>query len=172
MSKSASHVLDPRLDLVLEREIDVSKALLWKAWTTAEYLKEWFAPRPWTVERCSIDLRPGGRFHALMLSPDGKESSNVECCYLEIVPEERLVWTDALLPGYRPASEPPVSMVGSAVPWFTAIITFTASGKGTKYRAIALHRDEAGKQKHEQMGFHEGWGAAHDQLVEVARDLS
>jgi len=171
MSKMDRHALDPRLDLAIEREVDVSPALLWRAWTTAEYLKQWFAPRPWTVDHCEIDLRPGGRFHVVMRSPDKKESSDVECCYLEIVSQERLVWTNALLPGYRPAEEPPVSMLGSAVPWFTAIISMQASGAGTKYRAIAKHRDEAGRRNHEEMGFQDGWGAATDQLIEVARRL-
>ena len=106
-----------------------------------------------------------------MRSPDGKESSSVVCCYLEIVPHERLVWTDALLPGYRPAAEPPVSMTGTAVPLFTAIVSFTPSGKGTKYRAVAMHRDEVDKRRHDEMGFYQGWGAVTDQLIELARKL-
>jgi hypothetical protein len=82
-----------------------------------------------------------------------------------------LVWTNALLPGYRPAIEPIASMVGSAVPWFTAIISMRASGGGIKYRAIAKHKDEAGKQKHDEMGSYDGWGAVTDQLVELARRI-
>lgn len=151
---------DPNLDLVLERTVDVPRELLWKAWTEPEHVKQWFAPKPWTATACEIDLRPGGAFQFTMRSPEGQEFPNVGC-YLEVVPLQRLVWTDALLPGYRPAPEP----------FFTAVVTFEPEGNGTRYRALALHRDAEGRQKHEQMGFHEGWGQVLDQLVEHAKGL-
>ncbi len=86
-------------------------------------------------------------FRSVMRSPEGQEYPNVGC-YLEVVPNERLIWTDALLPGYRPAENP----------FFTAVLTFEPSGKGTRYVATAIHRDEAGRKKHEEMGFHGGLG--------------
>ena len=89
-----------------------------------------------------------------MRSPEGKEFPNIGC-YLEVVPNERLVWTDALLPGYRPAENP----------FMTAIITLESQGNGTRYTAVAIHRDDAGRKKHEDMGFYQGWGKALDQLV-------
>ena len=106
----------------------------------------WFCPKPWTTTDIEIDLRPGGIFRSVMRSPEGKEFPNVGC-YLEVVPNERLIWTDALLPGYRPAPEP----------FMTAVLTFEPSGKGTRYVATAIHRDEAGRKRHEEMGFQEGW---------------
>src|SRR5690606_38085537 len=96
---------DPKLDLVLERVVDVPRALVWKAWTTPAHIRNWFVPRPWTITDCEIDLKPGGVFRTVMRSPEGQEFPNLGC-YLEIVPEERLVWTDALLPGYRPSEKP------------------------------------------------------------------
>lgn len=151
---------DPRLDLVLERVVDVAPNLVWMAWTKPEHVSRWFTPAPWTVADCEIDLRPGGIFRTVMRSPDGKEFPNVGC-YLEVVPIERLVWTDALLPGYRP----------SQTPFFTAVITLEPQGTGTRYTATAIHRDEAGRKRHEEMGFREGWGKALDQLVAHARSL-
>lgn len=145
---------DPALDLVLERLVDVPPALVWEAWTTPAQLKEWFTPRPWTVKSCEIDLRPGGLFKTVMCSPDGQEFPNVGC-YLEVVPGERLVWTDALTAGYRP----------TAKSFMTAIISLEPHAGGTKYTAIALHSDEAARRRHEEMGFHRGWGSALDQLV-------
>jgi uncharacterized protein YndB with AHSA1/START domain len=145
---------DPKLDLVLERIIDVPSHLVWAAWTKPEHVVKWFCPAPWSVSDCEIDLRPGGLFRTIMRSPEGKEFPNIGC-YLEVVPQERLVWTDALLPGYRP----------SANPFFTAIIAIEPHGKGTRYVATAIHRDEAGRKQHEEMGFFEGWGTALDQLV-------
>ncbi|MBE7462629.1 MAG: SRPBCC family protein [Planctomycetes bacterium] len=154
-----SHV-DPKLDLVLERIVDVPPELVWAAWTNPEHLKEWFTPRPWTVSEVELDVRPGGIFRTVMCSPEGKEFPNVGI-YLEVVPNKRLVFTDALLPGYRPAPNP----------FMTAIVTLEAHGKGTRYVATALHRDEAAREQHEKMGFHDGWGKALDQLVALAKKL-
>ncbi len=123
-------------------------------------LSKWFTPAPWTVVDCEIDLRPGGIFRTVMRSPEGQEFPNVGC-YLEVVPNERLVWTDALLPGYRPAENP----------FFTAIVTLEARGTRTRYTATAIHRDEASRKRHEEMGFHTGWGKALDQLVAHARQM-
>jgi uncharacterized protein YndB with AHSA1/START domain len=95
-----------------------------------------------------------------MRSPEGKEFPNIGC-YLEVVPNERLVWTDALLPGYRPAENP----------FLTAIITLEAQGKGTRYTAVAIHRDAAARKKHEEMGFHQSWGKALDQLVAHVKSM-
>ena len=145
---------DPKLDLVLEREVEVPRDLVWTAWTRPEHVRKWFAPAPWTMVDCEIDLRPGGMFRTVLRSPEGKDYPGIGC-YLEVVPTERLVWTDALLPGYRPAEEP----------FFTAVLTLASTGKGTRYTAVAMHRDEAVRKKHEEMGFHEGWGQCLDQLV-------
>ena len=81
-------------------------------------------------------------------------------CYLEVVENERLTWTAALGPGYRPnITDFP----------FTATILIEPAGKGTKYTAIAKHGDAELKKRHEEMGFHEGWGTALDQLVELSK---
>lgn len=154
------HKLDSKLDLVLERVVDVPPALVWEAWTKPEHLRHWFTPKPWTVAHCEVDLRPGGTFRTVMRGPNGEEH-DVAGCYLEIVPQKRLIWTDALLPGYRP----------SANPFFTAIVELEPSGKGTRYTATAIHRDEDGRKKHEEMGFHQGWGTVLDQLVEYAKTM-
>ncbi|MEO7794531.1 MAG: SRPBCC family protein [Thermoanaerobaculia bacterium] len=145
---------DPKLDLVLERTVEVPPALVWAAWTKPKHILHWFTPAPWKTIDCEIDLRPGGIFRTTMLSPEGVEFPN-SGCYLEIIPQERLVWTDALLPGYRPAESP----------FFSAVLTLSPHGEGTRYHVLARHRDEAGKKRHEEMGFHNGWGTALDQLV-------
>ena len=101
-----------------------------------------------------MDLRPGGRFNSVMLSPEGQEFPNVGCV-LEVVQGKKLVFTEALVEDFRP----------SANPFMTAIVEIIPEGKGTRYRATALHKDEETKKKHEEMGFHHGWGAALDQMV-------
>lgn len=145
---------DPRLDLVLERVVDVPPEKVWAAWTRPEHLVKWFAPLPWTTVDCEIDLRPGGIFRTVMRSPEGEDHPGVGCI-LEVVENERLVWTDALGPDWRPKPES----------FMTAVIALEPHGSGTKYTAIALHKDETDRTKHEEMGFHEGWGKALDQLV-------
>lgn len=157
--------LDPKLDLVLERVVDVRPELVWKAWTTPEHLKRWFCPRPWSVSECELDLRPGGMFRPVMRSPEGQDMPSNVGCFLEVVENRRLVWTTALLPGYRPAPPAPEDL------HFTAVITIEPHGSGTKYRAVAMHSAEHGARKHADMGFHQGWGKALDQLVELAKTL-
>lgn len=164
--------IDPKLDLFIERTVSAPRERLWAAWTKPEHLKKWFTPRPWSTAECEVDLRPGGLFRVLMRGPEGEES-HVRACYLEIVPNERLVWTIALEPGFRPVSAPTVPMHDAAgrVPPFTAIITFEPHGAGTRYVALAKHRDEAGCKQHADMGFAEGWGQCTDQLIELAGKL-
>lgn len=146
--------IDPKLDLVLEREIDVPVELVWKAWTTPSSLREWFVPKPWAITSVEIDLRPGGIFATTMRSPEGEEFPNIGC-YLEVEQNKRLVFTDTLLPGYRPSPKP----------YFTAVLELTPKGNGTRYRAVAIHGDEANRKSHEEMGFHDGWGTVVDQMV-------
>lgn len=155
--------IDPKLDLVLERVVDVSPRLVWRAWTEPQHLMPWFCPRPWSTVECRIDLRPGGEFYTKMRSPDGEDMEGGSGCYLEVVPERRLVWTSALGPGYRPA----VGRVHDL--FFTAYILIEPQGQATKYTAIAMHPDEEGAKRHEEMGFHGGWSTALDQLVEYAK---
>src|SRR5262245_45810858 len=162
--------MNPKLDLVFERIVDVSPELVWKAWTQPEHVKKWFTPAPWKTVDCEIDLRPGGKFRTVMRSPEGQEFPDVGC-YLEIVPNRKLVWTSALEPGYRPAR--PIVAPGHecASILMTAVLTLEPHGKGTRYVATAMHLSEEDRKRHEDMGFHDGWGKALDQLVALAESL-
>lgn len=156
---------NPELDLVLERVVDVAPDKVWAAWTTPELLKQWFAPKPFLTVDCEIDLRSGGIFRTVMQSPDGDQFPGVGCI-LEVIENERLVWSAALAPGYRPQ----VSDAPGAIP-FSAAVELRPEGSGTRYTATAIHADAAGCSQHRDMGFQEGWGAALDQLVELAHTL-
>lgn len=163
--KPTYYAPNPTLDLVLERVVPVAPERVWRAWTEPERLMQWFCPRPWRTTECQIDLRPGGVFRTVMQSPEGETMPPDEGCFLEIVPNERLVFTGALAPGFRPIHHAADALL------FTAIITLEAVPGGTKYTAIAMHRDPDAVATHQAMGFHEGWGTALDQLVEVAQTL-
>ena len=164
MSRTPRFSPDPRLDLVFERTVDVPRDLIWRAWTTPDLVTRWFTPAPWKTVACEIDLRPGGIFRTVMESPEGQAFPHVGC-YLEIVPHERLVWTNALGPDYRPV------LPGGHGPSITAIIALEAHGQGTRYRATALHADAAAREAHAAMGFQDGWGKALDQLVAAVKVL-
>ena len=166
MREPLVHVADPKLDLELERIVDVPRELVWKAWTEPERLMQWFTPAPWKTVECEIDLRPGGIFRTVMESPEGERFPGAGC-YLEVVEGRKLVWTSALGPGYRPLKASGEATAHEMA--FTAVITMEDHGQGTKYRALAIHGDPGVKEKHEEMGFHSGWGAALDQLVALMK---
>ena len=165
MTRSRPPAMDPRLDLVLERIVDVPRELVWSAWTVPEQVTKWFTPAPWQTIACEIDLRPGGAFNTTMRSPEGQEFPNTGC-YLEIVENEKLVWTNALAPGFRPSNPTFIDLP------FTAIITLEPHRKGTKYTALAMHMDAEGRAKHAAMGFSDGWGKALDQLVAFVKQTA
>lgn len=151
------HVLDPELDLEIVREVPVSAEAVYAAWTDPESLKQWFAPRPYSIALCEVDVRPGGAFRTVMNTPEGEQAFDSTGCYLEVVPNERLVWTSALTTGYRPQPD--------GMP-FTAVLELTPTDDGCRYRTVAIHQDPAGAKQHREMGFHDGWGTVIDQLIE------
>lgn len=153
--------LNPELDLILERMVDLPPEVIWRAWTQPVHMVKWFTPAPWKTISAKVDLRPGGQFHAMMESPEG-EKFPCNGCYLEVIENRKLVWTDTLDADFRPSQKP----------FFTCVLTLEPHGNGTKYTAIAMHKDEATKKQHEQMGFHEGWGKALDQLIQHMKSIA
>lgn len=141
-------------ELSIERHIDAPPEVVFKVWT--ERLEEWWAPKPWTTKVIEQDLRPGGRSAMVMSGPDGA-TSPMEGVILEIVPNERVVFTNAFTAGWIPQT-----------PFMVGFFTFSPEGSGTRYRAGARHWDEAAQKQHEAMGFKEGWGLVAGQLAELA----
>ena len=147
-------------DLVLTRHIDAPPEKLFRAWTEPELLRQWFAPLPYTTPHAELDVRPGGASLVVMRAPDGKEFPN-RGIYLEVVENERLVFTDAYVAAWEP----------SAKPFMTVILTFEPEGGGTRYTARVRHWTEEDRAAHEKMGFHEGWGLCADQLAALVAKL-
>jgi len=144
-------------ELVLTRLIDAPREALFRAWTEPELLKQWFAPLPWTTPHVELDVRPGGSILFVMRDPDGNEYPN-RGVYLDVVPNQRLVTTDAFTEAWLPSEKP----------FMTAIVTFEDEGGKTRYTARALHWTVEDREAHEKMGFHEGWGQCADQLAALA----
>jgi uncharacterized protein YndB with AHSA1/START domain len=147
-------------DLVLTRIIDASCDKVFRAWTDATLLKQWFAPHPWTTPRAELDVRPGGTNLVVMRRPDGNEFPN-RGVYLEVIENERLVSTDAYIKAWEPSQKP----------FMTVILTFEDTGGMTRYTARVRHWTVADRETHEKMGFHEGWGRCTDQLAAVVARL-
>lgn len=161
-------LMDPLgpLDLEIVRTLKARRAAVWRCWTEPALMEQWFCPRPWRGTDIAVDLRPGGRFKTIIRGPAGEVFDNDPGTFLEVVPMERLVWTSALGPGFRP------NVIPEGAFGFTAILSFAdAPGGGTIYHARVLHPDEKSKSAHETMGFHGGWGTAAEQLDEVALTL-
>ncbi|VDC30795.1 SRPBCC family protein [Pseudogemmobacter humi] len=152
---------DPATDLELTRRFAAAPATVWRCLTEPALIERWFAPRPVVTRDVSLDLRPGGSFRSVMDVPGHGEMPG-HGCVLEVDPGRRLVWTDLMRGGWHPNA-------GSF--GFTAVLTLEPEGEGTLYRAQALHRSQEQRAGHEKMGFHEGWGAAADQLGELAASL-
>ena len=158
--------LNPELDLELDRLLTAPPALVWRCWTEPALLCQWFCPKPWSVSQAVIDLRPGGRFATVMNGPDGEVVPN-EGSFLEVVPQRKLVFTDIFAADFAPIAVP-LSGAGLS---FAAILTFDPEDSGTRYHATVRHRSPEDAATHKQMGFHEGWGVATDQLDALARTL-
>lgn len=148
-------------DLVISRSLRSPRALLWRAWTEPTLLEAWWCPKPWTTRVLAMNLRPGGAFHTLMQGPDEGSSDNPGC-YLDVVPQSRIVFTSLLTAGWRPA-----------MPWlpFTAVIEMADEGDRTRYVATVMHPDAATRDRHAEMGFFDGWNTCIDQLDAFAAQL-
>lgn len=134
---------------------------LWRCWTEPALIVQWFTPPPFKTVRAVLDVRPGGASCITMQSPEGQEFPNPGV-YLEVVPGEKLVMTDAYTAAWTPAEKP----------FCTIILTFEDAGPGkTRYKACVRHWTAADRAAHEQMGFHAGWGTATEQLEALARRL-
>ena len=148
-------------ELTLTRLIAAPRSVVWRCWTEPELIKQWFTPRPWTTPVVETDLRPGGASYMLFRGPGGEEFPN-RGVYLEVVPEQRLVFTDAYVAAWVPSAEP----------FMTAIISLADADGRTRYEARVRHWSAEAMRRHEEMGFHDGWGKAADQLEAVASRLA
>jgi len=89
------HSLGPSIgeqEIVMERQFNAPRTLMFQVFTRAEHLKRWWAPPPYTLPVCTIDLRSGGIWHYCMRGPEGQDQW-ARAVYREIVPPEKLVYT-------------------------------------------------------------------------------
>jgi len=141
-------------ELVITRVIDAPPERVFQAWTDPELLKQWFAPLPWTTPAAELNVRPGGANLIVMRDPAGIDYTN-QGVYLEVIRNERLVFTDAYTQAWEPSEKP----------FMTVIAAFENQDGKTKCTARVLHWTVADREAHEKMGFQQGWGQCTDQLA-------
>jgi uncharacterized protein YndB with AHSA1/START domain len=147
--------LDPERDLEISRIIKAPRTDVWDAWTRPEQFAKWWVPAPALCRVAEMELRPGGALTTL-ISEDGKEfGPHLSACYLEIEAGRRIVFTNALVGGWRPAEQP----------FITAVITLDDHDLGTAYRAVVMHKDPETRNTHQELGFYDGWGTVAGQLA-------
>ncbi len=146
-----------------EKQIEVSRTfeapleLLWKAWTEPEHFMKWYGPKGFTTPTCEIDLRVGGLHLWSMLSPDGNQMYSTGS-YLEIVPMERLVYSDAYSDSEGNVMPPPMEGMPASM---DVTVTFVhADGKTTVTISHVGHGAGA-----DQAGM--GWTQALEKLAAV-----
>jgi uncharacterized protein YndB with AHSA1/START domain len=147
----------PELDLTVSRIIKASRSAVWNAWADPASFEQWWVPSPEVCRVRDMDLHPGGSFRT-EISQDGDEfAPHITGCFLAVDEFERIVFTDALVAGWRPAE----------TAFVTAVITMRDHPEGIEYIATAMHRNIADRNQHEQLGFHDGWGTVIRQLADL-----
>jgi uncharacterized protein YndB with AHSA1/START domain len=166
---------NPELDLVLTRTLNVSPAKAYRCWTEPALITQWFTPPPWTTPHAVMDVRVGGMSHITMRGPanaDGTLAPDVPnaAIYLTVIPNERLISTNAFGASFTPVP------IKNALMAFHFVIDLhfgvvAGDAKQTAYTATCRHWTVESKTAHEAMGFHVGWGIATDQLEALAKTL-
>ncbi len=151
------HVIDPRLDLTVQRVIRAPRKTVWRAWTDPHLLEQWWIPPPWRARVDRLDVQPGGSFMTSMSEGEGVFLPHTDGIFLVVEERQRLVFTNAIDSAWRPAFPAPVPI--------TAEIVFGEHPDGTDYRAIVRHGRPEHRDKHEQLGFFDGWGSVTEALA-------
>ena len=146
---------NPDLDLAISRVIKAPRQTIWNAWTDPRNLEQWWVPAPARCKVEELDLVPGGAFTTRISEGGGDFVPHLSACILYVADRRRLVFTNALTSGWRPAEQP----------FMTAIITLTDHPDGTDYAAHVMHKSPADRAMHAELGFYDGWGTVIAQLA-------
>ena len=138
-------------ELVITRVFDAPRALVFKAWTEAERVKQWLAPHGFTIPACEADVRPGGSWRQCMRDPKGVDLW-LGGVYREVVEPERLVFTHAWdEDGGKRGRETLVT------------VTFTERGGKTEM----IFRQSGFESAESRDGHQDGWNECFERLVKL-----
>lgn len=146
---------DPERDLTISRIIRAEPSAIWHAWTDPRLFEQWWVPAPARCKVIEMDVRPGGALITHFSPDDGELGPHLDACFLEAVPYQRIVFTNALVKGWRPAPDP----------FMTAVVELRRHAEGTEYTAHVMHKDRAQRDRHDELGFADGWGTVIAQLA-------
>ena len=149
--------LDPQRDLEITRIIKAPRAKIWDAWTKPEQFAQWWIPEPALCRVLELDVRPGGAMITEMNEDGTGFVPHMQACYLDVEAGRRIVFTNALTGGWRPAEQA----------FITAIITLDDHDQGTTYRALVMHKSPDDRTMHQELGFYDGWGTVAAQLARL-----
>ena len=147
-------------EIVFTRMFDAPRQLVWDAWTKKEHLLEWWGPHGFTSKDCSVAFKAGGNLLITMVGMGGE----YPCHFIfdEIVPIEKMVWTDKVIDGefWGPDGPPPSSVM---------TLLFEDQGKKTKLTMISKFETNEGRDKILKMGAAEGWAQSLEKLDELLK---
>jgi len=155
-SQSAQVTLPTDEQILITREFDAPKELVYEAWTTPEHVRRWWTAKRGEVTICEIDLREGGEWRYVMVTPDGMEVG-FHGEYREIVPNERIVSTE-VYEGF-----PDAEAVNT--------LTLTERDGRTTLEVLVQHKTKEHRDGHINSGMEDGMQDAFDLLEVVARSL-
>jgi uncharacterized protein YndB with AHSA1/START domain len=157
-SRSAKLTLPTDEQILVTRDFDAPKHLVYKAWTTPELVKRWWNSKRGEVTIAEIDLRVGGRWRYVMVTPDGTEVG-FHGEYREIVPNERIVYTE-VFEGVPDGDDDPTLNT----------VTFTEAGGRTNLRILTETSSKEVRDMILATGMEDGLQDALDLLEEVAQE--
>ena len=150
-------------EFVVERQFKAPRTLMFEVFTQPEHLKRWWAPQPYTVPVCTVDLQPGGVWHYCMRSPEGQDHWS-RCVYREIVPPEKLVYTSTFADEHANPIE--------GIPEHVTIVTFIEEAGETHVSARIQFENAAAMQTALDMGMLIGMNMTWDYLVKYVHEVS
>ena len=146
--------------VVIERTFDAATDLVWQMWTEPEHFKKWYGPQGFTVPVAKMDLRVGGKRLVCMASPDGNMKMWTTGEYTEIVPTERLVYTESPADEHGNVVSPSAMGMPDGYPETTEV-TVLLEDLGGRTKMVMTH---AGVPADSGAGG--GWSQAFDKLAE------
>lgn len=149
-------------EIVITRVFDAPREMVFRAFTDAEQMKQWFAPKAFTTPFCEVDARPGGSMRCCLRSPEGKEFWG-RGIYQEVVPPERIVYLDSFADADGNFVEPSYYGMSAEHPAET-LVTITFEELGGRTRVTLRHA--LGTHVPERAGAEQGWTEMLEKLGE------
>jgi uncharacterized protein YndB with AHSA1/START domain len=144
--------------LKVVRDFDAPVDLVWRAWTEAKLLDQWWAPKPWKANTTSMDFREGGQWLYYMQGPEG-ERHYCKFDYSSIKPQKSIAGQDAFCD-----EAGNTNLEFPRMDWY---LMFNSEDDGTRVETHITFASEADLNKIVEMGFKEGFAMAHNNLDEL-----